>query len=76
MLVCLFIVNFFTLLFILSHRSRYPKGRLLRPYILAKLIQLLIWMLLLLEAAAELHGVQLPVMLLCLAGGCWKPLPC
>lgn len=69
MLVCLFIVNFFTLLFILSHRSRYPKGRLLRPYILAKLIQLLIWMLLLLEAAAELHGVQLPVMLLCLAGG-------
>ncbi|AIQ48968.1 hypothetical protein R70723_25985 [Paenibacillus sp. FSL R7-0273] len=69
MLVCLFIVNLFTVLFMLSYRSRYPEGSGLRIYITAKLIQLLIWALLLLEAAAELRGIRLPVMLLSLAGG-------
>ncbi|MDF9844013.1 MULTISPECIES: GGDEF domain-containing protein [unclassified Paenibacillus] len=68
-LVCLFIVNFFTVLFMLSHRSRYTKGSGLRPYIIAKLIQLLAWMLLLLDTAVDLRGVQLTVMLICLAGG-------
>ncbi|CAM4488469.1 GGDEF domain-containing protein [Paenibacillus typhae] len=74
MLVCLFIVNFFTVLFMLSHRSYYTKGSVLRPYIIAKVIQLLAWMLLLTEAAVELRGMQLPVMLISLAGGMMEAL--
>ncbi|MEK5449376.1 GGDEF domain-containing protein [Paenibacillus sp. FSL R7-0331] len=69
LLVCLFIVNLFTVLFMLSYRSRYSEGSRLRAYISAKLLQLLIWPLLVLEAAAGLHGLRLPVLLLCMAGG-------
>lgn len=68
LLVCLFIINLFTILFMLSYRSRYPKDSGLRPYVTAKLIQLLIWILLLLEFVFGLPGNSLLVMLLILAG--------
>lgn len=51
----------------LSYRARYPKDNSLRPYVTAKLIQLLIWVLLLLKFVFGLPCNSLLVMLLVLA---------
>ncbi len=68
LLVCLFFADLFTVLLVLAYHSRYPRDGTSRLFIVAKLLQLVILILLLLEDSTPFKFLRLILALGCLAG--------